>query len=266
MHSATKLQEQQLRSCPLASAGMALISDQQPAAEPGTCSQPTPHSALHPALPPAESAGATTDWAIDLAPRAESVVAPAPWPTLSELDSASTQLLGHNSHFTMTSNPLFTTDETIPPISAPAATTAQAASSPPPPPPPPAGALALTISPARSIRTIFLTVDQMLELHVGQFGLGQFFVLAVASSAFVPMGIMMLLMIFTSADPVEARKWRCTDAQDLACMQVRGVGRDAVSSCRVRLWVCCKGLLGKQWRCSYPQDLACIQVRGGPFA
>ena len=44
--------------------------------------------------------------------------------------------------------------------------------------------------------------------------------LAWASLSFIPMALLLLLMVFTSLDPVEARQWACTDPADLQCAAV----------------------------------------------
>ena len=59
----------------------------------------------------------------------------------------------------------------------------------------------------------FLTLDELLERQVGELGRGQIQLLAWASFAFIPMALLLLLMVFTSLDPVEAGLWTCVDPE-----------------------------------------------------
>ena len=53
--------------------------------------------------------------------------------------------------------------------------------------------------------------------------------LAWASLSFIPMALLLLLMVFTSLDPVEARQWACTDPADMQCASaLAGSGSGAV--------------------------------------
>ena len=66
-----------------------------------------------------------------------------------------------------------------------------------------------------------LTIDEMLENHVGEIGRGQIQLLAWASFSFMPMALLLLVMVFTSLDPVEVGQWTCVDPQgDTQCMQL----------------------------------------------
>ena len=63
------------------------------------------------------------------------------------------------------------------------------------------------------------TVDELLEAHVGELGRAQLQLLAWASLSFIPMALLLLLMVFTSFDPVEGRLWTCMDADDVECQE-----------------------------------------------
>eukprot|EP00197_Chlamydomonas_leiostraca_P013467 CAMPEP_0202882170 /NCGR_PEP_ID=MMETSP1391-20130828/37636_1 /ASSEMBLY_ACC=CAM_ASM_000867 /TAXON_ID=1034604 /ORGANISM="Chlamydomonas leiostraca, Strain SAG 11-49" /LENGTH=64 /DNA_ID=CAMNT_0049564987 /DNA_START=49 /DNA_END=240 /DNA_ORIENTATION=+ len=55
-----------------------------------------------------------------------------------------------------------------------------------------------------------IDIDDVLEHHVGAMGRGQVLMLVVASMSFLPMGVILVLMVFTALDPVSAGHWACT--------------------------------------------------------
>ena len=55
------------------------------------------------------------------------------------------------------------------------------------------------------------SLDDLLESQIGQFGKGQLLIMTAASLVFVPMALVLMLMVFITKDPVEARLWSCTN-------------------------------------------------------
>lgn len=67
---------------------------------------------------------------------------------------------------------------------------------------------------------ILLTFDEALTKHVGEFGRGQRRVVLLASLFGLPNGLVFLLWVFLSIDPIKSRAWSCVDAADAACSAV----------------------------------------------
>lgn len=68
-----------------------------------------------------------------------------------------------------------------------------------------------------------LTLDDLLQNHVGELGWGQIFILAITSLCFLPVGIILLLMVFDSLDPVTAGLWACYSPADTQCQELHAI-------------------------------------------
>ncbi|KAF8063038.1 Orct2 [Scenedesmus sp. PABB004] len=69
-------------------------------------------------------------------------------------------------------------------------------------------------------RGALLTFDEALTGYVGELGRGQQRVIALVSLLSIPNGLIFLLWVFLTIDPVCARAWACADATDAACAAV----------------------------------------------
>ena len=79
------------------------------------------------------------------------------------------------------------------------------------------------------------SLDHLLTSQIGQFGRGQLLIMVAASLSYVPMVLVLMLMVFVSLDPVEARLWSCTNDTNSAA------GRETAAAAAV---AACQALLG----------------------
>lgn len=69
-------------------------------------------------------------------------------------------------------------------------------------------------------RSPILTFDEVLTHYIGEFGRGQRQHVAILSLFGVPNGLMFLLWVMVTVDPIKTLHWQCTDPGDLSCSAV----------------------------------------------
>ncbi|WIA39494.1 hypothetical protein OEZ86_005592 [Tetradesmus obliquus] len=65
-----------------------------------------------------------------------------------------------------------------------------------------------------------LTFDEALTHYVGEFGKGQLRIVGAASLLGIPNGLIFLLWVMVTIDPIKNHAWRCNSAADAACAAV----------------------------------------------
>jgi hypothetical protein len=65
-----------------------------------------------------------------------------------------------------------------------------------------------------------ITFDDALIKHVGQFGPGQWRILAASSVCLIANAAAFFYMVFAAVNPVAQHDWRCLDPSDAACQAV----------------------------------------------
>lgn len=65
-----------------------------------------------------------------------------------------------------------------------------------------------------------LTFDEVLTQYVGEFGRGQKLIVFLVSLLAVPNGLISLLWVMMTIDPIKNRHWHCVDPSNMACNAV----------------------------------------------
>eukprot|EP00878_Enallax_costatus_P032504 GHUV01035724.1.p1 GENE.GHUV01035724.1~~GHUV01035724.1.p1 ORF type:complete len:112 (+),score=10.98 GHUV01035724.1:115-450(+) len=65
-----------------------------------------------------------------------------------------------------------------------------------------------------------LTFDEILTQYIGDFGRGQKLIVLIVSVLAIPNGLISLLWVMMTIDPIKNHHWQCVDPSDATCNAV----------------------------------------------